>query len=87
VTHQNARKLSIRKFSYRGMMLSALLLAGVTLAVSEDDRKSETIDATATGTSTQLGENVSVKVTIYGYSIDEDRQILLEAFKKGQRVS
>jgi hypothetical protein len=76
-----------RKFSYRGMMLSAVLLAGVTLAVSEDDRKSEAIDATATGTSTQLGQNVSVKVTIYGYSIDEDRQILLEAIKKGQNQS
>ena len=36
------------------------------------------------GTSTQLGKNVSVKVTIYEYSTDEDRQILIDAFKKGQ---
>ncbi len=44
----------------------------------------ETIDATAMGTSTQLGKMVNVKVTIYEYSTEEDRQILIEAFKKGQ---
>jgi len=27
---------------------------------------------------------VNVKVTIYEYSTEEDRQILIEAFKKGQ---
>jgi hypothetical protein len=31
-----------------------------------------------------LGQIVSVKVTIYDFSTEEDRQILLEAFKKGQ---
>ena len=36
------------------------------------------------GTSTQLGANVSVKVTIYDFSTEEDRAILVEAFKKGQ---
>ena len=36
------------------------------------------------GTSTQLGKNVNVKVTIYEYSTEEDRQILITAFKKGQ---
>jgi hypothetical protein len=84
MTLKNARKLRIRKFKYGGLLLSALLLIGVTLALSADDRKVETIDATAMGTSTQLGQNVSVKVTIYEFSTDEDRQILLDAFKKGQ---
>ena len=36
------------------------------------------------GTSTQLGRNIEIKVTIYEFSTEEDRQILLEAFKKGQ---
>ena len=36
------------------------------------------------GTSTQMGKNVSVKVTIYEYSTPEDRQILVDAFKNGQ---
>jgi hypothetical protein len=31
-----------------------------------------------------MGRVVSVKVTIYEYSTDEDRQVLIESFKKGQ---
>jgi len=84
MTRNNADKFSIRKFSYGGLLLTALLLTAVTVALSADDRKVETIDATAMGTSTQLGKMVSVKVTIYEYSEEEDRQILIEAFTKGQ---
>ncbi len=36
------------------------------------------------GTSTQLGKDVNVKVTIYEFSTEDDRQILIDAFKKGQ---
>jgi hypothetical protein len=36
------------------------------------------------GTSTQLGKIVNVKVTIYEFSTPEDRQILVDAYKKGQ---
>ena len=75
---------SIRKFSYGGLLLITLLLTAVTLVFSADDRKVETIDATAMGTSTQLGQIVNVKVIIYEYSTDEDRQILVTAFKRGQ---
>jgi hypothetical protein len=46
--------------------------------------KYETIDATAYGTSTQLGRNVGVTLIIYDFSTPEDRQILVEAFQKGQ---
>src|SRR5438876_11576566 len=84
MTRNNAYKFSIRKFSYGGLLLTALLLTAVTVALSADDRKVETIDATAMGTSTQLGKMVSVKVTIYEYSEEEDRRILIEAFTKGQ---
>jgi hypothetical protein len=80
----NADISKIRKFSYGGLLLATLLLTAVTLALSQDARKVETIDATAMGTSTQLGKNVNVKVTIYEYSSEEDRQILIDAFKKGQ---
>jgi len=83
MTPNNASKSSIRKFIFGGLLLSSTLLTAVTLALSADDRKVETIDATAMGTSTQLGKTVSVKVTIYEYSTDEDRQLLIEAFKKG----
>jgi len=43
----------------------------------------ETIDATAWGTSTQLGKNIGVTLIIYEYSTPEDRAILVEAFQKG----
>jgi hypothetical protein len=84
MTRNNADQFSIRKFSYGGLLLTALLLTAVTVALSAEDRKTETIDAIAMGTSTQLGKQVNVKVTIYEYSTDEDRQILIDAFKKGQ---
>ena len=84
MTRNSPGKSNIRKLSYGGLLLATLLLTAVTFALSADDRQIETIDATAMGTSTQLGKNVDVKVTIYEYSTDEDRQILIDAFKKGQ---
>ena len=44
----------------------------------------ETIDATAFGTSTQLGRNFGVKIIIYEFSSPDDRDILVQAFTKGQ---
>jgi hypothetical protein len=84
MTRNNVGKCRTRSFSYGGLLLASLLLTAVTIALAADDRKVETIDATATGTSTQMGRVVSVKVTIYEYSTDEDRQFLIESFKKGQ---
>jgi len=77
-------KFIIRRFVRGIVLLAILMISAAAIAISSDDRKTETIDATAMGTSTQLGQNVSVKATIYEYSTEEDRQILLEAFKKGQ---
>ena len=63
----------------------AVLLAITMACVCAFARsKYETIDATAYGTSTQLGRNVGVTVIIYEWSSPEDRQILIEAFQKGQ---
>ena len=45
---------------------------------------SETIDATAFGSSTQLGKNFGVKINIYEFSSPEDRDILVQAFQHGQ---
>ena len=65
----------------------SLLVAGVVMAVSKPGfgrDKNETIDATAYGTSTQLGRNIGVTLIVYEWSTPEDRQILVEAFQKGQ---
>jgi hypothetical protein len=79
----NLGEIRIRKISLGGLLLVALLLA-VTLVMSADERGVEVIDSTAMGTSTQLGTVTNVKVTIYDFSTDDDRAILVDAFKKGQ---
>lgn len=84
MSHNKDSKSKARKVGYGSLLLAVLLLTAVTFAISADDRKVETIDATAIGTSTQLGKNVNVKITIYEFSSDDDRQILIDAFKKGQ---
>jgi len=61
--------------------LTGLLLLGSVPGFSRD--KNETIDATAWGTSTQLGRNIGVTLIIYDWSTAEDRQILVDAFQKG----
>jgi hypothetical protein len=50
----------------------------------EKKLKNETIEATAMGTGTQLGAMVNVSLEIYKYSTPEDRQVLIQAFEKGQ---
>jgi hypothetical protein len=74
--------------SYRlvigGLMLVALLTAGSLPFFSRDRVKNETIEASAMGTSTQLGQIVGISVEIYDFSTPEDRQVLVEAFEKGQ---
>ena len=64
------------------LLLSLLMIAGVSAFGQRGS--TETIDATAFGTSTQLGRNVGVKIIIYEFSSPEDRDILVQAFAKGQ---
>jgi hypothetical protein len=84
MTHSKSSKSKAGKFGYGVLLFTSLLVTAATLAFSAEDRKIETIDATAMGTSTQLGKTVNVKVTIYEFSTPEDKQILVDAFKKGQ---
>jgi hypothetical protein len=79
---------TVRTFGHCIFLLIALLLTAATLVISAGQEKAGvkvgTIDATAMGTSTQSGAVINVKVTISQFSTDEDRAILVEAFKKGQ---
>jgi len=84
MTPDDVRKRKNRKLSSGAVLLAALSLTAVTLGLAADDRKVGTIDATAMGTSTQLGRIVNVKVIIYEFSTEEDRAVLIEAYKKGQ---
>ena len=57
-----------------------LLLAGVATITQAQGRM--TIQATATGTSTQLGQIYNVNILIEGFSSTEDREALIEGFKR-----
>jgi hypothetical protein len=74
------RKVS--KIGRRGLVVAGLLMIASLPSLARD--KYETIDATAWGTSTQMGQNIGITVIIYDWSTAADRQILVDAFQKGQ---
>ena len=63
-----------------GLIGSLLFLAGsATLAYAQGHM---TIQATAKGTSTQLGRIIDVNIYIEAYSTIDDRNALIDAFKR-----
>jgi hypothetical protein len=71
---------------FKRLKLSIAMAAILAMAVVSGFARAnyETIDAHATGTSTQLGKNFTVRLMVYEYSTPEDRKILVESFQKGQ---
>jgi hypothetical protein len=84
MTHQRRFWFLPSRFVYGSLLLAAALMATSTPGASAQNRGVETIDATARGTSTQMGSNVSVKVTISRFSTPEERQAFAAAFQQGQ---
>jgi hypothetical protein len=74
------------KFSNFAIGISLLVGLLMICSVSSFGQRSttETIDATAFGTNTQMGRNFGVKIIIYEFSSPDDRDILVQAFQKGQ---
>ena len=61
-----------------GLLLISVLIIGSTPGVSHARHpKYETIEASAMGTGTQLGQIVEVTLIIYDYSTPEDREVLV----------
>src|SRR5436853_89218 len=54
------------------LLITGLLIVGSTLSFSAN--KPETIDATAMGTSTQMGSQFGITLNIYDYSTPADKQ-------------
>jgi hypothetical protein len=77
-----SKELTAAKFVALNRLALGLVMGASIPGFSRS--KYETIDATAYGTSTQLGQNVGVTIIIYEFSTPEDRQILVDAFQKGQ---
>ena len=69
----------------RALLTICVLSALVGMSGTAQAQKSMTIQATAMGTSTQMGKMYSVNIYIQQYSTPEERQLLIKAFKnKGQ---
>jgi len=71
-----------QKLALASLLITGLLIVGSTPSFAAI--KAETIDATAMGTSTQMGSQFSITLNIYDYSTPADKQILVQAFEKGQ---
>ena len=72
------------KWTLACLMVSGLLFVAAFPALSAKGVKNETIEASAMGTGTQMGQMISISMEIYDYSTPEDKQILVQAFSKGQ---
>jgi hypothetical protein len=71
----------LSKFLCRASVVCLLLLlAGIGTIVNAQGRM--TIQATATGTSTQMGKLVNVNISIEQFSTVDDRSSLIDAFEK-----
>lgn len=76
-------KLKVLNFANGISLLIGLLMIASVPGFGQRG-STETIDATAFGTSTQMGRNFGVKIIIYEFSSPEDRDILVQAFQQGQ---
>jgi len=70
------------KLALGSLLITGLVIMGSTLALAGN--KPETIEATAMGTSTQMGSEFGITLDIYDYSARADRQTLVQAFEKGK---
>jgi hypothetical protein len=65
-----------------GLLLIGLLLVASLPGLARD--KDEEIEATAFSTGTQMGQSFGVTLIIYEFSTPADKQVLVQAFEKGQ---
>jgi len=82
MTHTRIKISGILRNVSGGLALVGILCTGSTAGLAKD--KNETIEASAMGTGTQLGAVVGVTLNIYEFSTPADRQVLIDAFQKGQ---
>jgi hypothetical protein len=69
-----------------GLSLIGLLVLASMPSQSFEGVKSETIEASAMGTGTQLGQVIGVTLNIESFSTPADRQVLMQAFQQGQNT-
>jgi hypothetical protein len=79
----NIRTPRTNKFIISGLLVIGVLIWGGTLGFSSRP-KSELIRVTARGTGTQSDLSHPMSLEIYAYSTPADKQLLSQAFAKGQ---
>jgi hypothetical protein len=77
------KNLRTHKTAVANLIIAGLLMLASTPAFSRGP-KPETIEASAMGTGTQMGQVIGITLDIYDFSTPEDKQILSEAFEKGK---
>jgi hypothetical protein len=77
--HRNICKVLAKSL----LTTSVLLLTGVQ-GWSSDRVKAETIEASAMGTGSQMGQVIGITLNIYEYSTPAEKQMLFQAFEKGK---
>jgi hypothetical protein len=75
-------QLRIAKVVIGAGLLIGLFMVNSRLGFAKD--KNETIEAQAMGTGNQVGQSIGVTLNIYEFSTPADKQILVEAYEKGQ---
>jgi hypothetical protein len=65
-------------------MIGLMIVCATTPGITSGGVKSETIEASAMGTSTQLGQVIGITLNIYDYSAPADKKVLMRAFERGQ---
>lgn len=75
------KKPQLLKVAIESLLMVGLVMNGSIPGFARD--KNETIEATAFGTGTQMGQNISVTLIIYEYSTPADQEVLVQAFQKG----
>jgi hypothetical protein len=74
----------ISKIMVGALLGTGLLVVGSALTSAQDHTKPEIIQGVITGTGLQAGQLTNLTFAIYEFSTPDDKQVLLEAFQKGQ---
>ena len=74
----------ISKIMVGALLGTGLLVVGSALTSAQDHEKPEIIQGVITGTGLQAGQLTNLTFAIYEFSTPADKQVLLEAFQKGQ---
>ena len=81
--HTSTINTRLYKWVLSSLLLTGLIAVAVFPALSARV-KDETIEASAMGTGTQMGQVIGISVEIYDFSTPAERQVLVDAFTKGK---